>query len=142
MFDFRLEPQSRVPAYMQLVSQVRQGLRLGALLQGDRLPTVKEVVERLLLSPNTVLKAYQILEQEGLIKSRQGVGTFVVHSLADPALVHHAALRRRLVRWVRDAQKDGLDAESIEALMSSVRQEYFPLGAGDTNKHTIEEDVS
>jgi GntR family transcriptional regulator len=142
MFDFRLEPQSRVPAYMQLVSQVRQGLRLGALLQGDRLPTVKEVVERLLLSPNTVLKAYQILEQEGLIKSRQGVGTFVVRSLADPALVHHAALRRRLVRWVRDAQKDGLDAESIEALMSSVRQEYFPLGAGDTSKHTIEEDVS
>src|SRR5258708_611734 len=116
MFDFRLETQSRMPAYMQLVSQVRQALRLGTLVQGDRLPTVKEVVERLLLSPNTVLKAYQILEREGLIKSRQGVGTFVLRTLAEPALAHHAALRRRLVRWVRDAQRAGLGDESIEAL--------------------------
>jgi GntR family transcriptional regulator len=137
MFDFRLETQSRVPAYAQLVQQVQQALRLGLLKVGDRLPTVREVVEKLLLSPNTVLKAYQMLEQEGLIKSRQGVGTFVVASLADPALSEHAALRRRLLRWMRDAEKAGLDEASIDALLTNARQEYF-----DQFKEQIKEDVS
>jgi GntR family transcriptional regulator len=57
MFDFFLDSHSGVPIYMQLVQQMMQALRLGQLTPGDQLPTVKEVVEKLLLSPNTVLKA-------------------------------------------------------------------------------------
>lgn len=125
MFDFHLDSHSGVPVYVQLVQQVKQALRLGELKPGDQLPTVKEVVEKLLLSPNTVLKAYRELEQEGLIRSRAGVGTFVLKTLADPLLANQVALRRRLVRWMKDAEKAGLDKEDIEALMASVRQECF-----------------
>ena len=122
MFEFRLEGHSRLPAYIQLAQQVRHALRLGVLTPGDQLPTVKEVVEKLLLSPNTVLKAYRELENEGLISSRQGKGTFVVRTLADPLLTHHAALLRRLVRWMRDAQAAGLSQEDIEALIATAYQ--------------------
>jgi GntR family transcriptional regulator len=122
MFEFRLEGHSRLPAYVQLVQQVKHALRLGMLKRGDQLPTVKEVVEKLLLSPNTVLKAYRELEYEGLIASRQGKGTFVVRTLAGPLLTHHAALLRRLVRWMHDAQQAGLSQEDIEALIATAHQ--------------------
>lgn len=125
MFDFHLDTHSGVPVYVQLVHQVKQALRLGELKAGDQLPTVKEVVEKFLLSPNTVLKAYRELEQEGLIRSRAGVGTFVLKSLADPLLTSQVALRRRLVRWMQDAQKAGLQEEDIDALVGSARQECF-----------------
>jgi GntR family transcriptional regulator len=122
MFEFRLEGHSRTPAYIQLAQQVRHALRLGALAPGDQLPTVKEVVEKLILSPNTVLKAYRELERDGLISSRQGKGTFVVRTLADPLLTRHAPLVRRLARWLRDAQQAGLSPEDIDALLASARQ--------------------
>ncbi len=125
MFDFHLDSHSGIPVYVQLVQQVKQALRLGVLKPGDQLPTVKEVVEKLLLSPNTVLKAYRELEQEGLIRSRAGVGTFVLKTLADPLLTSHVALRRRLVRWMQDAQKAGLQEEDLVALFASARQECF-----------------
>jgi GntR family transcriptional regulator len=125
MFEFRLEGHSRIPAYVQLVQQVKHALRLGVLKRGDQLPTVKEVVDKLLLSPNTVLKAYRELDHEGLISSRQGVGTFVVRTLVDPLLAGHAPLLRRLVRWMHDAQQAGLGEEDIDALIASARQAVF-----------------
>ena len=65
-----------MPPYLQIVQQVKQALRLGMLSVGDQLPTVREVVERLVINPNTVLKAYRELEHEGLVSSRPGQGTF------------------------------------------------------------------
>ena len=126
MFEFRLEGHSRVPAYIQLVQQVKHALRLGVLKRGDQLPTVKEVVDKLLLSPNTVLKAYRELELEGLISSRQGVGTFVLRTQVDPLLTRHSALLRRLVRWMHDVQQAGLGEEDIDALIANARQAVFP----------------
>ncbi|MFD9085103.1 GntR family transcriptional regulator, partial [Streptomyces erythrochromogenes] len=62
---------------LQLVHQVRQALRLGALEPGDRLPTAREVVAAVAINPNTVLRAYRELEREGLVEPRPGQGTFV-----------------------------------------------------------------
>ncbi|MGH8258591.1 MAG: GntR family transcriptional regulator, partial [Steroidobacteraceae bacterium] len=61
MIEFHLETRSGVPTYLQLVQQVRQAVRLGILRPGDQLPTVKEVVEKLTINPNTVLRAYREL---------------------------------------------------------------------------------
>jgi GntR family transcriptional regulator len=77
MIEFRLDPRSGVPTYLQLVHQVKQALRLGMLQTGDQLPTVKEVVAALAINPNTVLKAYRELDLEGLVEGRRGQGTFV-----------------------------------------------------------------
>ena len=77
MIHFHLDARSGVPTYLQLVQQVRQAVRLGILLPGDQLPTVKEVVSTLAINPNTVLKAYRELDREGLVVGRRGVGTFV-----------------------------------------------------------------
>jgi GntR family transcriptional regulator len=116
MIEFHLDARSGVSPYLQLVHQVRHALRLGLLDEGDQLPTVKQVVGRLAINPNTVLKAYRELEHEGLVSARPGVGTFVTKTLSDDSLAAHGPLRRELQRWLTKARRAGLDDESIEAL--------------------------
>jgi DNA-binding transcriptional regulator YhcF (GntR family) len=116
VIEFHLDARSGVSPYMQIVQQVRHALRLGMLGEGDQLPTVKEVVGRLAINPNTVLKAYRELEHAGLVAARPGVGTFVTGSLADPSIAAHAPLRRELRDWIARARRAGFDEESIEAL--------------------------
>jgi GntR family transcriptional regulator len=119
MIEFYLDGRSGVSPYLQVVQQVRQALRLGMLREGDQLPTVKDVVARLAINPNTVLKAYRELERDGLVSARPGVGTFVTRSLTDASFAAHEPLRRELARWLTKARRAGLDEESIEALFSS-----------------------
>ncbi len=119
MIEFSLDARSGVSPYLQVVQQVRQALRLGLLEEGDQLPTVKDVVARLAINPNTVLKAYRELERDGLIAARPGIGTFVTRTLTDDSLAAHAPLRKDLERWLTKARLAGLDDESIEALFLS-----------------------
>jgi GntR family transcriptional regulator len=119
MIEFHLDTRSGVAAYLQIVQQVKQALRLGMLAVGDQLPTVREVVEKIAINPNTVLKAYRELEREGLITSRPGQGTFVLRTLGASSPASLAALRRSLVRWIESAREAGLDEESILALFTS-----------------------
>ncbi|GLW24746.1 GntR family transcriptional regulator [Microbispora triticiradicis] len=119
VIEFYLDGRSGVSPYLQLVQQVRHALRLGLLREGDRLPTVKDVVARLALNPNTVLKAYRELEHEGLVAARPGIGTFVTRTLTDASLAAHGRLRKDLLRWLAAARLAGLDDESIEALFMS-----------------------
>jgi GntR family transcriptional regulator len=116
MIEFHLDSRSGVPPYQQLVQQVRRSLRLGLLVAGDQLPTVKDVVAALAINPNTVLKAYRELEHAGLVAPRPGVGTFVVATLSGDSLAAHGLLRRELRRWLDKARRAGLDDESIEDL--------------------------
>jgi GntR family transcriptional regulator len=116
MIEFQLDTRTGVAPYLQLVHQVRRALKLGLLLEGDQLPTVKEVVARLAINPNTVLKAYRELEHDDLVAARPGIGTFVTGTLSDPSLAAHGPLRQELHRWLAKARRAGLDDESIEAL--------------------------
>ena len=119
MIEFHLDGRSGVSPYLQLVQQVRRALRLGLLSEGDQLPTVKDVVARLAINPNTVLKAYRELERDGLVAARPGIGTFVTRTLTDASLAAHEPLRKDLRRWLAKARLAGLDDESIEALFAS-----------------------
>jgi GntR family transcriptional regulator len=127
VIEFHLDERSGLSPYLQLVRQVRQALRLGLLREGEQLPTVKEVVARLAINPNTVLKAYRELEHEGLVAARPGVGTFVTATLTDTSVAAHGPLRQELRRWLTKARRAGLDDESIEALFMTT----FRTAAGE-----------
>ncbi|NBE79864.1 GntR family transcriptional regulator [Micromonospora rubida] len=128
MIEFHLDGRSGVAPYMQLIRQVRHALRLGLLREGDRLPTIKDVVASVAINPNTVLKAYRELEYEGLVAARPGVGTFVARTLNDEAAAVEP-LREELRAWLRRAQAAGLDAESIEALFATTFRSQFQESA-------------
>jgi GntR family transcriptional regulator len=123
MIEFYLDRTSGVATYLQLVHQVRQALRLGLLGPGDQLPTAKDVVGRLGINPNTVLKAYRELERDGLVAARPGQGTFVRQSLVSPSLAGTDRLQRALAGWVRDARTAGLTSEDMTALFGRALRE-------------------
>jgi GntR family transcriptional regulator len=77
LFRFRLDLQSGVPVYRQLIDQVRGGIASGALAVGDQLPTVRQLAVNLSINPNTVVRAYRELELGGLLETHQGTGTFI-----------------------------------------------------------------
>jgi GntR family transcriptional regulator len=121
---FRLDHTSGVPTYLQLVQQVEHALRLGYLSQGDRLPTVKEVVGALAINPNTVLKAYRELEHRGLAAGRPGQGTFVRGTPGTAGLAELTVLRKSLLAWLRSADTAGLDEAGMVALFTSAMRDF------------------
>ena len=122
---FRLDHASGVPTYLQLVQRVEHALRLGYLGQGDRLPTVKEVVSSLAINPNTVLKAYRELEHRGIAAGRPGQGTFVQGTPGTVGLPELTALRKTLLAWLRNADAVGLDEAGMVALFTSALRDFY-----------------
>jgi GntR family transcriptional regulator len=128
--EFRLDPSSGVPTYLQIVQQVERALRLGYLVKGDQLPKVREAVASLAINPNTVLKAYRELEHKGLAAGRPGQGTFIVGTLDVVSPQDQRGLKRRLTRWLTDATEAGLDEEGIAALIASAIHDLRREGKG------------
>src|SRR5579862_9831542 len=123
--EFRLDPGSGVPTYLQLVQQVEHALRLGYLAPGDQLPKVRDVVAALAINPNTVLKAYKELETKGLTAGRPGQGTFIVATLSQVALPEITGLRKVLLGWLADADAAGLDEDGVVALFTSGLRDFY-----------------
>jgi GntR family transcriptional regulator len=78
----QITPGSDEPIYVQIVEQVGEAIAKGQIVAGDKLPAVRKLAAELVINPNTVARAYTILEQSGLVTTKTGSGTFV----ADPKL--------------------------------------------------------
>jgi len=132
--EFRLDPASGVPTYLQLVHQVEHALRLGYLKPDDQLPKVRDVVASLAINPNTVLKAYRELETKGLTTGRPGQGTFIQATLSQVALPELAALRHSLSGWLTAADGAGLDEDGIVALFTSALRDFYERRDGSRTR--------
>ncbi len=115
---FRINPQSGVPMYLQLIEQVRHAIELGALRSGDQLPGMRRLAEQLVMNPNTVAKAYREMEHAGLITLRHGAGAFVAETTDGnrPAVREGRAAVNRTVSSLR---AQGLDDGAIRRLFES-----------------------
>jgi GntR family transcriptional regulator len=116
---FHIGSRSGIPPYLQIVQQVKQDIRIGLLKEGDKLPAVREVVTMVAINPNTVVKAYRELENQGFIEKRTGIGTFICKQPAGPSPDTQAALLTKLDAWIAEAKTAGLDEESVEALFNT-----------------------
>jgi GntR family transcriptional regulator len=128
--DYRIERHNGVAPYQQIIQQTKQALRLGQLVPGDMLPSASAVVAATAVNPNTVLKAYRELEREGLVDTRQGRGTFVRASLAQPGTQAGSPLRDELRVWMATARAGGLEREDVAALLAAELDVFFPRPVG------------
>ena len=129
MIEFQLDPSSGVATYLQLAQQVRDALRLGLLEPGDRLPTAQQVVAKLVINPNTVLKAYRDLEREGLVRGRPGQGTFVIRALSGTDPAAQARFLAAMTDLLRSARSAGLGPDDVEAIYRTAVRNCFAEGA-------------
>ncbi|MGP1567771.1 GntR family transcriptional regulator [Peptoanaerobacter stomatis] len=73
----QVDVRSRVPIYEQIINSIKQMSISGVLLPDEKLPSVRELAKDMTINPNTIQKAYQELERQGIIYIKRGQGTFI-----------------------------------------------------------------
>ena len=113
-----IDPTAPAPLFEQIGQRVKEAVAAGLMVAGDRLPSVRELARELAINPNTVARAYEALERDGVILRRQGAGCFVAeqsNSLRDDERERRLAEQAR--RLVTEAFHLGLDAAQVEAAL-------------------------
>lgn len=82
MMPVQVDPRSHIPIWEQIVNHVKELVLKEVLAPGDKIPSVRESASTLIVNPNTVSKAYQELERQGIIETLRGRGTFIRKTLA------------------------------------------------------------
>src|SRR5262245_1649039 len=119
-FEFRLDLQSGVPVYRQLIDQVMGGMAAGLLVVGAQLPTVRQVAVDLAVNPKTGMRAYRELEIRGVLETQQGTGTFITRQKVKREDVERA---RQLNQLVTDfVARAGAAGFTIEDLLERLRE--------------------
>ena len=119
-FEFRLDLQSGVPVYRQIIDQVMGGIAAGTLAGGRQLPTVRQVAVDLSINPNTVVRAYRELEIRGVLETQQGTGTFIRHQKVKRDEVER---ERRLDQLVGEfVARAGAAGLTIDDLLERLRE--------------------
>jgi GntR family transcriptional regulator len=118
----RVDPTDPRPIYVQIMDEVRRALVLGTLQPDDPLPSVRQLAVELRVNPNTVAQAYRELERQGVVHVRRGQGTYASDATRNGA-DRHVLAREVAARALRDAHRNGLDAEElIEAIRAANTQ--------------------
>jgi len=118
--NFRVNATSTQPLYLQLTQQIRHAVETGVLKPGDVLPGIRTMAEQLVVSPNTVVKAYADLESEGLLELRHGAGAFIAGRHAArprPDRIRHA--QERVRAEIERLQDDGFSEDEIQRLFEA-----------------------
>lgn len=75
--DIIIDPDVPIPIYVQIIIQIKSFIAGKVLVPGDKLPSVRKLSRQLGINPNTVARAYQELEREGIVRTTRGIGAFV-----------------------------------------------------------------
>lgn len=114
--DIEIDFESGVPIYMQLVDRIEQMVVSGQLQPGQQLPTMRQLATDLRINYNTVGRAYVILDQEGVISTQQGRGTYVTSRLDEGQVqkLRMGKLRSMFGQVIHEAHVLGYSREEIE----------------------------
>jgi GntR family transcriptional regulator len=106
-----ISPTDGIPIYLQVVQQIRRLVAAGELTEGEELPSIRALAERLVVNPNTIARAYRELESAGVVTFSRGLGTFI------------AATDLQSIR----AEKQAILAEKIDGLIEESRTLDVPF---------------
>lgn len=105
------------PIYQQLMDQLRKLILSGAIAEGEKLPSVRELAAQLMINPNTIMRAYRELEAEGYVYTLPGKGCF-----AGTLSQVDTGRRDQLFDTIRSATGEllslGITAEEIQAIIT------------------------
>jgi GntR family transcriptional regulator len=117
---FTLNPSAGQPVYLQLMQQIRHAVETAVLQEGDQLPGIRTLAEQLVVSHNTVAKAYSELEHEGLLELRHGSGAYVTRHRGSKSRSEKVRLAQSKVQsLVKSLRQDGLADEEIHRLFEA-----------------------
>lgn len=116
-------PEEGVPIYLQIVRHVERGIAAGTIADGEELPSRRMLSAQLGVNPNTVQKAYRMLEEEGLIASRSGAKSEVALSPGAAEQIRTRLLEQEAGALVRSLRQAGLDRQAALELFDRLWKE-------------------
>jgi GntR family transcriptional regulator len=124
---FDVNPRSDVPIYQQLVDGVKKAVARGILAPGDKLPSVRELAGRIAINPNTIAKAYQELEREGIIETLRGRGSFIaeVQARSIDREEKKRRMREMLEKVLVEAYYMQMEEEEVLAMVEEIIREWY-----------------
>ncbi len=103
-----IDPKSNTPIYQQIAEQMRDAIRAGVHRPGEALPSLRALAVEIRVNPNTVQRAYEELEREGVIESRRGLGVFVADRKSQAA---RGQAERRIAAMFQEGITAGFAAD-------------------------------
>lgn len=112
------------PIYLQIMRYIKQGMASGIIADGEELPSRRALSAYLTVNPNTVQKAYRLLEEEeGLVQSHAGAKSFVCATERQRAALRRELTENELRGMVRNMKGMGLTAKEAAALVEKLYAE-------------------
>lgn len=117
--EIKVDLTDHVPIYIQLMNQIKHMVANGELQPGDQLPTVRQLAADLRINFNTVARAYRLLDEESIISTQHGRGTYILEPASEEK---HRQLRRRdllrlLSHFLNEANDLGFGPDEVRAAM-------------------------
>lgn len=117
---FKLNPSAGQPLFSQVVQQVRYAIETGVLRDGDALPSIRALAEELVVSPNTIVKAYSELGHAGLLEMRHGSGAYVIAKRRVKSRAEHTrAAQARVQALIESLLLEGFTGEEIHRMFAA-----------------------
>jgi DNA-binding transcriptional regulator YhcF (GntR family) len=125
--DIEVEFESGIPLYEQITHQLRRLIETGQIQPGEQLLTTRQLAVQLGINFNTVARAYRLLDQEGLISTQPGRGTYALDQQQDPAKrkTHQDHIEELTRFYVRKAAYLGFSPKEVQDCLDRiVREEH------------------
>jgi len=129
--QIELDFRSKIPIYVQIIDQVKHMIATNRLKPGDQLPTVRQLATDLRINFNTIARSYRMLDEEGLISTQHGRGTFILEALSDK---NGERLRRQDLDWLtrrylNEAATLGYSVEEINKILKKQINRWVETGS-------------
>jgi len=121
----RIDPKSNVPIFRQIADQLRRRVRRGVHKPGEMLPSLRALALEIGVNPNTIQRAYELLEREGVVESRRGVGIFVAAREQQPSTAAERNAKLHLTKLVSDSLDAGLSPDRLRALFEAALHDHL-----------------
>ena len=114
---------SDMPIYTQLISQIKFAIVSGELPPGERMSTVRDLASEAGVNPNTMQRAFQELEREGLVFSQRSSGRFVTEDVSIIEKAKMALAQEHISKFITSMERLGYDRAEIIALLEGKNEE-------------------
>ena len=119
----QVDLKSRIPLYLQIVQSVKNDVISGSLQANDKLPSVRELSAELIINPNTIHKAFRMLEQEGFIYSLPGKGNYIMELKNAKVKEQQEQALKEIAAAVERAYRLGVSRDEICSYLERVQKE-------------------
>ena len=113
-----MEFDKNTPIYIQIMFEIKRRISTGQLKAGHKLPSVRDLADELKVNPNTIVRAYQELEREGVTETRRGMGTFIIENEKNSINEMKNTIGKTFVdEFIKKMKEAGVSSEEIISLV-------------------------